>query len=236
MMKFARTAVVAAVLPLCASVAGASTVIDTVINFEQGVQSPSAGGSVIFDGYTVSPTNINSGQCEAGDCTLESGQGNLPSITRSDSVLFDFNRFWFSMQGIGGHPGQVNSLYVEGFDKDGISVKKLTFTLGDPLGVFTDYSIAFKLGEGGTGTNDVDCKGSPAVVGEICKSVGYAVTLGSLFDKLSKVTFSSTTTANVRLDGFELQRLSAVPLPAAGWLMLAGLGGLAALRRKRKAA
>lgn len=29
---------------------------------------------------------------------------------------------------------------------------------------------------------------------------------------------------------------SAIPLPAAGWLMIAGLGGLAALRRRRKAA
>ncbi|WP_420876405.1 VPLPA-CTERM sorting domain-containing protein [Roseovarius tolerans] len=30
--------------------------------------------------------------------------------------------------------------------------------------------------------------------------------------------------------------ISAVPLPAAGWLMIAGIGGLAALRRRRKAA
>ena len=31
-------------------------------------------------------------------------------------------------------------------------------------------------------------------------------------------------------------RLAPIPLPAAGWLMLAGLGGLAALRRRRTAA
>lgn len=34
----------------------------------------------------------------------------------------------------------------------------------------------------------------------------------------------------------DLVSVSAVPVPAAGWLMIAGLGGLAALRRRRKAA
>ncbi len=38
-------------------------------------------------------------------------------------------------------------------------------------------------------------------------------------------------------DDFRLSKLdyAVVPLPAAGWLMLAGIGGLAALRRKKKA-
>ncbi len=40
------------------------------------------------------------------------------------------------------------------------------------------------------------------------------------------------------IDSFRVSELTiaAVPLPAAGWLMLAGLGGLAATRRRRKAA
>ena len=37
---------------------------------------------------------------------------------------------------------------------------------------------------------------------------------------------------NVRLD-ISAQGPAPVPLPAAGWLLLAGLGGLAALKRKR---
>lgn len=49
-------------------------------------------------------------------------------------------------------------------------------------------------------------------------------------------------TLQIAVDGnasaFRVKSLevAAVPLPAAGWLMLAGLGGLAALRRKRRAA
>lgn len=39
----------------------------------------------------------------------------------------------------------------------------------------------------------------------------------------------------VRLDITD-GKIGVVPLPAAGWLMIAGLGGLAALRRRRKAA
>ncbi|MEM8579922.1 MAG: VPLPA-CTERM sorting domain-containing protein, partial [Pseudomonadota bacterium] len=30
-------------------------------------------------------------------------------------------------------------------------------------------------------------------------------------------------------------KLEAVPLPAAGWLLVAGLGGLAAMKRRKKA-
>ncbi|TNF64832.1 MAG: VPLPA-CTERM sorting domain-containing protein [Rhodobacteraceae bacterium] len=46
------------------------------------------------------------------------------------------------------------------------------------------------------------------------------------------------TMTNGRNDGFGIDSVGVavapVPLPAAGWLMIAGLGGLAALRRRRK--
>lgn len=47
------------------------------------------------------------------------------------------------------------------------------------------------------------------------------------------LTFLESTSVPVRQN---LVTVSPVPLPAAGWLLIAGLGGLAALRRKRKTA
>lgn len=55
------------------------------------------------------------------------------------------------------------------------------------------------------------------------------------FQGIKSVTFSGTERGNRRIDDLGLEAPSAVPLPAAGWLMVAGLGGLAALRRRKRA-
>jgi hypothetical protein len=36
------------------------------------------------------------------------------------------------------------------------------------------------------------------------------------------------------MNGFVSEQVSAVPLPAAGWMLLAGLGGIAVMRRRAK--
>jgi hypothetical protein len=44
--------------------------------------------------------------------------------------------------------------------------------------------------------------------------------------------FESVTFANASFDRADLAAITPIPLPAAGWLLLAGMGGLAALRRR----
>lgn len=53
----------------------------------------------------------------------------------------------------------------------------------------------------------------------------------TLFQNVTSVTFSSSLGGNVRIDDI----VAAIPVPAAGLLLFGALGGLAALRRRRKA-
>lgn len=54
--------------------------------------------------------------------------------------------------------------------------------------------------------------------------------------KFSDLSFDSVTFSSLKgKNSFEFA-LAPVPLPAAGWLMIAGLGGLAAMRRRKKSA
>jgi hypothetical protein len=54
--------------------------------------------------------------------------------------------------------------------------------------------------------------------------------------KISSISFGADAIGCCSSDEFGIASLSAqVPLPAAGWMLLAGLGGLAAMKRRKKA-
>ncbi len=58
----------------------------------------------------------------------------------------------------------------------------------------------------------------------------------ALFENVEWVKFDNTGKGNVRVDDIATSIPAAVPVPAAGLMLMAGLGGLAALRRKRQTA
>jgi hypothetical protein len=61
----------------------------------------------------------------------------------------------------------------------------------------------------------------------------FLVDFGGAVSSATVTMTSSRVNDSFTLDG---AAITPVPLPAAGWLMLAGVGGLAAMRRRRKAA
>lgn len=61
------------------------------------------------------------------------------------------------------------------------------------------------------------------------------LSLQTLFQNVTWLTFRTYRGGNVRLDDLAIAEPSPVPLPAAGLLLLAGLGGLATLRRRKTA-
>lgn len=84
--------------------------------------------------------------------------------------------------------------------------------------------------------------GVPTFLGNITNFTGEDTLLAAKdFDSIKLVDISKTLfPKTTSFDGFDLSALKVsvapVPLPAAGALLLAGLGGLAALRRRKNAA
>ncbi len=164
-------------------------------------------------GFTVTGEHVNNGNCPFGttDCSLVND--NTTIVISNATTLFDILSATFRFQG----EGVGNGVLFEGL-KLGSVVGSASFKIGASTG-FGDGSLS-------VGATPID------------KKIDYLALFNSNFAGIDTFRITSNKvdkkSANLRVDSIA-GTVAAVPVPAAGFLLLGALGGLAALRRRRKA-
>ena len=108
-------------------------------------------------------------------------------------------------------------------------------------GLFSLSGLSFNLLGNGTG-NSLTVTGSNGTslsyaVAAFAKNTYHTLFFGDAFADVSSILFTTGGRGNVRIDNLTATPTPApVPLPAAAWLLLGGVGALAAVRRRRAAA
>jgi hypothetical protein len=104
---------------------------------------------------------------------------------------------------------------------------------------FTFESFSFNLLGRPSELTVTGSNGATAVftTGEYGFNTYNTATLGTQFEDVTSLIFAATGTGNVRIDNVVLSSVDVapVPLPAAGLMLLAGIGALAAVRRRQGA-
>ncbi|WP_227257988.1 VPLPA-CTERM sorting domain-containing protein [Kangsaoukella pontilimi] len=207
----------------------------------------------VSQGYIYDPANGVNGQCYDKEtwCLKEAGtQDFLTTIdtTPEDNVLFSLLGFYVNLDGVGSQEGEgddaiVNYLRITDNTDEG---DVLTLGLNIDYKNDTDYNSLVSI---------FTVEETPEEVSFLDKrSEGFWVIIESGFTDVTKLTFEALGSANVRIDcmalaqggdhGFEgVSSISTcapsmppppeIPLPAAGWLLIGGLGGLAAMKRRK---
>ena len=211
-------------------------------NFQLDVVDP-ADGSVNFSSSANCADPID-GVSGNGSCVVEMDQGTVWELTHDADASgevgaygedeFDLLGFYFHLQG--GSPNNASNNFVEIENNDGDTLR---WTFMDALN--TDL-ITREDGDPIDSLVDVD------------NNTGYFVDLTGLADweDILWVTWTNGTAGHTRVDcivvsfdGETSQPYDGstgcglgtppdpIPLPAAGWLLIAGLGGLAAMKRRK---
>lgn len=161
-----------------------------------------------------------------GACTAKN-QAQCTSNGRDKlDNLIDSRKDTFYSLGLG---GEVTLGFGTSFAAGDVSVYEITFTR--PTSTDKNYE-AFELYALDADKNEI---GFSKLITNENGSASFRVDSGFTYLKLKDVTLEQGWTTS-SFDGVDIGMVSiaAVPVPAAGGLLLAGLGGLAALRRRKK--
>jgi hypothetical protein len=218
-MKYAKQIIAAAAIVVSAGSAQAAT-----ITFD-GALGGNPSGSYTEAGYVFTPNSgTNDVKCYEGTCLKEFRQGEITTMTKDGGGSFDLLGFYFALIGNGTQTQGVQDITVSGVFADMTMISR-SFSLNALLNSFTDTSVV-----------GADVPSATAIL----KNDGYFVTLLSgLFNNVVQVEWATNSqgvqSASGRLDNVRVGDPSPVPVPAAGWLLLAGLGMMTVIQRRKAA-
>jgi len=255
-----RTYIAAAAVALVPVFASAATVDINFQSFGAGKNSADIAGAITernafigstpvvvneaFDGFTACD-NTNSGSCDVSPATSV-GQftGITPSITTGGSQVDPKGKIVIRSD----TPNAFNRFDVEGTDGNWLDSNDMNGINWDIPGSSSLSSNITKIAFFLTDVDDVgNLNFSITASGDVTSyNVSNAPTSGRPDGELLLVTMlfsEAVSDLNIQMisgtnDGYGIDGITvaAVPLPAGGVLLLTALGGVAALRRKRKAA
>jgi hypothetical protein len=211
--------------------AGTAAASTYTIKFEGDQTQPTyAEGDFIVGG--LSQSSWNNGNCYLGSCIQEAQEGVIATVAHKDGLAFDLISFYFHLQGVSGGGG--DDIYENNCTHNCVSVYDISEATEILLASFV---VRQDVPDGTEVVKSVDASS----VSVIAHNTGYIATFTPEVSGLTLLSFNSFPNANVRIDEITLRgpqtpTPSAVPLPAAGWLLIGGLGALAAVRRRTKAA
>lgn len=222
-MKYASGLVGALMLSLSVCGANAAT-----ITFDDAVGGNPA-GTYTEAGYLFTPNSAtNDVKCFDAGCLKEFRQGEITIMTKDGGGVFDLLGFYFALIGNGTATQGVQDITVTGLFED-LSTISRTFSLNALLSSFIDTTVV--------GSDD------PAATA-ILKNDGYFVTIANgLFNNVLQVDWTTNSedflaarvvqSASARLDNVSVADPSPVPLPAAAWMLLAGLAAMGFVQRRK---